>query len=295
MSGKIAKANNIEIWYETFGQKSHPAILLIMGSCCQGVLWPTEFCEQLANEGFFIIRYDHRDAGFSTSFEFEKDPYDLLDMAKDALGLLDYIGVEKLHLFGLSGGGIIAQLMAVYFPERILSIAIMATSCDFRPLHLALDGLPPEPGSLSSPREDYLIWMNQLMANPPKNGEEKLQQRVEGWHMLSGFAVPFENERYRELHAEFLSRMRHPDGIKNHILANKRSEELVRSAPHHVKPLTLIFHGSEDPIFPPDHGEALAKSIVNSKYVFLKGMGHIPNSYFYDRMIDEMKQIYRQK
>lgn len=78
---------------------------MVMGGCCQGILWPTEFCQKLADEGFYVIRYDHRDAGFSTCFDFETDPYDLIDMAKDAIGLLDYLEVEKTHLFGLSMGG----------------------------------------------------------------------------------------------------------------------------------------------------------------------------------------------
>lgn len=79
-SGQIAKVNDIEIWHETFGKENDPALLLIMGALSQGIQWPTEFCEQLANSGFYVIRYDQRDTGQSICFDFEKNPYDLLDL-----------------------------------------------------------------------------------------------------------------------------------------------------------------------------------------------------------------------
>ncbi len=288
--GQIAKANNIDIWYETFGQKANPPLLLIMGACSQGILWPTEFCEQLANEGFYVIRYDHRDAGYSTCFNFEKNPYDLLDMAKDAIGLLDYLGIEKTHLCGLSMGGPIAELMSVHFPERVLSLALMATSSDFRPLHLALDGHSSKEDLLSGPKEHYLRFMVQFIQSIPKNDEEKLEQRLEGWRMLNGSAVPLEEKSNRELQKEFLSRVRHFECITNHILANKLSEELIYSVPHEVKVPTVIFLGTEDPIFSSDHGEALAKAIKGSTYVCVKGMGHVPNCKFNSVLIEAIKR-----
>ena len=288
--GQIAKTSNIEIWYETFGQKENPSLLLVMGCGGPGIMWPTEFCEQLSHEGFYVIRYDHRDVGLSTSFDFDQNPYDLLDMAKDAIELVDYIGVEKTHLLGLSMGGPIAELISVHFPKRILSLTVMMTPPDFRPLLSALDGLPSEEGSLSSPRENYLEWMKKLLQTPPQSEEELLEQRLEGWRILNGSAVPFDETLYRELHKEFISRTRNPKVLANHILACKRSQELIRSVPSQVKVPTWIFLGSEDPIFPPDHGEALAKAITGSTYVFVKGMGHVPNCHFYDILIEGIKK-----
>src|ERR1700722_20304356 len=96
-NGQIAKANEIDIWYETFGDEKSKPLLLIMGGCCQGVLWHRQFCESLADEGFYVIRYDHRDSGFSSCYDYETNPYGLMDMAKDAIGLLDAIGIQKTH------------------------------------------------------------------------------------------------------------------------------------------------------------------------------------------------------
>ena len=112
---EIAFANGIHICYETFGQKSQPSLLLIIGGCCQGIMWPREFCELLA-QNFFVIRYDHRDTGYSSCFDFKTGPYTILDLAKDAIGLLDALDVDKAHLCGLSMGGPIAELMAAHYP-----------------------------------------------------------------------------------------------------------------------------------------------------------------------------------
>ena len=141
----IASVNTINTWYETFGKKNNPALLLIMGACTQGILWTTEFCELLSARGFFVIRYDHRDVGLSTYFNFEKEPYDLLDMAKDAVGLLDYLKISSAHLLGLSIGGPIAELISIHFSDKVLTLTLIATSYDFRPMNRAYAGLPEEP------------------------------------------------------------------------------------------------------------------------------------------------------
>ncbi len=288
---QIVNANGISIWCETFGQKDNPPLLLIMGGCCQGIMWPTEFCAELSKEGFYVIRYDHRDTGYSTCFDFEKSPYNLLDLTKDAVGLLDALQVEKAHLCGLSMGGPIAELMAAYYPERVRTITLIATSCDFRPMNLAYAGLPPEEGSLSRTKDVYLSWMKEFLARPASNQEEAHEQRMSCWRILNGTVTPFEEDLYDELHRLFLSRSRYPEAIKNHILVCANSEEFVKTVPQQVKVPTLIFHGTEDPILPSDHGAALARAISGSKYLLIDGMGHVPNCRFYELMIKEIKEF----
>ncbi len=287
----MTKANNIDIWFETFGNKEDPVLLLIMGACSQGILWPSELCQKLASVGFYVIRYDHRDTGLSTHFDFEKNPYDLMDMSKDAIGLLDSLKIKKAHLMGLSMGGPIAELIAVHFPEYVHSITLMATSCDFRPMNLAYAGLPPEENSLSRPKDFYIEWIASFKEKTPKNLEEAIEQRVECWRLLNGAVIPFEEELYRKLHKEFLLRQRNPESIKNHFFVCSNSEQYVRSVSSKVKVPTLILHGSEDPIFPSDHGEMLAMSIEGSKYIPLYGMGHVPNRYFYDLIVQEVSKL----
>lgn len=287
--GQLVKANGIDIWCETFGHKNNPPLLLIMGGCCQGILWPIEFCERLAAERFYVIRYDHRDTGYSTCVDFETHPYNIFDMTKDAIGLLDALNIRKAHLCGLSIGGPIAELMSVYYPERVLTITLLATSGDFRPMNLAYAGLPPEENALSRPKEIYLTWMKNFMIHPIHNHEDALEQRMSCWRILNGPAVPFEEALYKHLHQLFLSRSKFPEAIKNHVMVCLNSEDLIKAVPELVRSPTLIFQGTEDPIFPPDHGVALMKSITTSKYFLVEGFGHFLNCQFYDLMIKEIK------
>ncbi|CDZ80120.1 3-oxoadipate enol-lactonase 2 [Candidatus Rubidus massiliensis] len=291
--GHIAKANAIDIWYETFGNKGDKPLLLIMGGCCQGVLWHRSFCEQLVREGFFVIRFDHRDSGLSTSFDFELQPYNLMDMAKDIIGLLDFIGVEKVYIFGVSLGGFIAEIMAGYFSQRVYSILLLGSTCEIRPMNLAYAGKSlDENVTLSSPKQNYLDWMFQFMEIVPQSHEKKLAQRMEGWNQLSGSTFPLDAKINREMQEEFLTRVRYEQGILNHIkmLNTHHSEELIRVAPSKVQTPTVILHGSEDPIFPKDHGYALSQIIKNSTYLLVDGMGHIPSDPFYDLYIKILKQ-----
>ncbi len=291
--GEIVKANGIDIWYETFGEKENPSLLLIMGGCCQGVIWPKVFCERLAKEGFYVIRYDNRDTGLSTCFNLETNPYDLMDMAKDAIGLLDAIGVKKAHLFGVSMGGWLAQIIGAYYPEKIETITVMGSSCEIRPMNLAYAGLPPEPDAiLSPPTPEYLAWMKEFMKLSPKTDEENLAQRLEGWNKLNGQKVPLDETINREIHTEFLSRLRYPQGIVNHVIMMRspRSEELVRKTPSKIQLRVVILQGSEDPIFRADHGEALHHLIAGSEYRFVEGMGHVPNDHFFDLYVDILKR-----
>lgn len=289
----FAKANGIDIWYETFGTKENPAILLLMGACCQGILWPIEFCEKLVKAGFFVIRFDYRDAGLSTCFDFEKSPYTLTDMAKDAIGLLDFLNIQKFSLIGLSTGGPIAEILAVEHPKRVQSIALIATSLDFTSYRRALAGLPHE-GPLSSPTKDYVIFMQKLFSQGISD-HDLLKQRIEGWEVLNGYKVPLDKKHNSDLQKLFLSRLTYPEGLKNHLLANHLSEDLIRTIPHKVKTPTLILHGTEDPIFPLDHLQALAHAIPHATWRLVEGIGHIPNPLFFDIWISEIRHKFSLK
>ena len=291
--GQIAKVNNIDIWYETFGQKENPALLLIMGGCCQGVIWHDSFCQRLANKGFYVIRYDHRDTGLSTCIDFEKNPYDLMDMTNDAIGLLEAIGSEKAHLFGVSLGGLIAECMAAYYPEKVYTITLIGSTPDIHPMNLSFAGFPAENNAiLPPPTSEYLTWMNEWTKLSPQTDEDMLSQRLDGWNRLNGHKVPLNEAMNCEIHKKFLSRFRYPQGIINHVLMlrSESSEELVRKVPSQVKVPTIILQGSEDPIFPPGHGEALSRAIENSEYFLVEGMGHIPNDHFFDLYINLLEQ-----
>jgi pimeloyl-ACP methyl ester carboxylesterase len=288
--GKMARANGIDIWYETFGEKENPPLLLVMGSMCGGTFWPSGFCEQLSSEGFYVIRYDHRDSGFSTCFDFHKEPYDLLDMAKDAVGLLDALKIEKANICGLSMGGPIAELMAIHFPERVQSLTLMAASSDFRPVCFTVEKKSTKELSLPPPTREYIQCVENILFKS-QDESEKLEHRIESWTLLNGALFPFEEKQYREIFTEFLQRSKYPEALQNHVYAIKNSLQLILDAPFQVNVPTAIIHGTEDPIFFPIHGETLASSIPNSKFVLVEGFGHALNSHFYPLFIEEIKAI----
>lgn len=278
----IVKANDIEIWYDTFGRPKDRPLLLVMGGLCQGILWPDPFCQLLASRGFYVIRYDHRDTGLSSCFDFDQSPYDLLDMAKDGLALLSALKIEKAHIAGLSIGGVIAQMMGAHAKERVLSLTIISSTCDLRPSALAYEHAS-ENFSLSKPKEFYLKWMEEFRENFPKEMERLLLER---WRILNGQVAPFEEEFYRSIYHEFVKRQKHPESLLNHAYAIKRSLDLTLQTPKKVLVPTVVVQGSEDPVFQPDHGKALNRLIKGSRYVEVEGLGHVLNKQFYAPLAD---------
>jgi pimeloyl-ACP methyl ester carboxylesterase len=127
-SHKIVKFNGVSLWTENFGDQSKPAILLISGAMASARFWTDAFCQQLADAGYFVIRYDHRDMGWSSAIDYAQHPYSLNDLAKDALAILDAYGIKKAHIVGHSMGGAVAQLMALDYPERVLSITPISSA-----------------------------------------------------------------------------------------------------------------------------------------------------------------------
>jgi pimeloyl-ACP methyl ester carboxylesterase len=187
-------------------------------------------------------------------------------------------------------GGSIAQLMSVYFPERIMTLALIATSSDMRPSMRAFAGLPPEEGSLPTPTPAYLNFMKGFVSPPSQTEAEKLEQRLAGWRILNGSTFPFDEEENRQIHQEFLDRLKHPEAVTNHIPAINRSHDLILTVPGQVKVPTLILHGTEDPILP-EHGKTLAAAIPSAKYILVEGMGHNINRHFEDLIIEELLNL----
>src|SRR3954468_19141355 len=135
--------NGIELCAETFGERTDPALLLIADGARWMDWWEDEFCRRLGAGGRFVIRYDHRDTGRSTSFPAGAPPYSQVDLAEDALALLDALGVARAHIVGVSMGGGIAQRVAVEHPQRLLSLTLVSTGPG-----------PPDPGPAGQPPPD---------------------------------------------------------------------------------------------------------------------------------------------
>ena len=128
MTTRTIRADGIEIATEAFGNPAHPPVLLIMGAMASMLWWPEEFCERLAGQGRYVIRYDNRDTGLSTKYEPGEPPYTLDDMADDAIRVLDGYGIGAAHFVGMSLGGMIAQLAALKHPARVATVTAISTS-----------------------------------------------------------------------------------------------------------------------------------------------------------------------
>jgi pimeloyl-ACP methyl ester carboxylesterase len=271
---QIARANGIELCYEIFGDANAEPLLLIMGLGAQMILWDDDFCRQLATRGFRVIRFDNRDIGKSskltggkrlTALELLKlrflkipvaAPYKLLDMAKDTTGLMDVLGIKSAHLVGASMGGMIAQEIAISFPQRVRSLtSIMSTT-----------GNPKVP----PPTREAAAM---LMAPPPATREEFLARFAQTWKVLRVGSFPEDEARDRTRAERVFERGLNAPGVGRQlraILASGSRKERLAS----VKAPTLVIHGTVDPLVRPEGGKDTAASIPGARLVMIEGMGH---------------------
>ena len=272
MSQGIAEVNDINIWWEDFGNSSDPSVLLIMGANANAMQWTLEFINPLVSAGFHVIRFDNRDVGKSTwlttepSFKLEEGSmvtgevsYNLEDMALDAVSLLEYLGVENAHIVGASMGGMITQVIGLDHPNKALSLTpIMSTP-----------GAGLEDENLSPPTESLMQGMMKSMEHNMKG--EYLEGLVCIYRELIGSRYPFDEEKFREGAKAIMDHGHNP--FPGHGAA-------VSSSPHRKDRLkeislpTLVIHGTEDAILPFDHGQALADGIPNAQLMVLEGVGH---------------------
>lgn len=286
-STNMVKANGVTLWTESFGAKQNPAILLIIGAGAQAILWPNEFCQNLAKAGFFVIRYDHRDSGKSSAVNYQKHPYTVMDLSKDALAVLDYYKIKKAHIVGFSMGGQIAQFLGAYFPSRVLTLTLIATSTSFKEGFDAFAGEPVH--GLSAPQEHFVKWATRQVDLARQTSAKKIKDFVHSWEILNGDKIPFDKKLYTELAQESLTRSKLTKPYFNHSLAMKASFADHKRAPGLIKAPTLIIHGSEDPVFGVDHAESLHEAIASSELVIIDNMGHNLNTHFYDEIIALIK------
>lgn len=284
----IVGSNGMNLWCETFGEPHHPATLLVGGAGAQCIMWPEDFCEFIAKK-YFVIRYDHRDTGLSTRVNYQENPYTLMDLTRDALGILDYYHIDKAHIVGLSMGGQVAQFIGAYFPERAKTLALIATSTDFKPLlNLIID--QSSTTTLTAPTELYSKVRQQYIQKFGEASQEERQELVKTfWRVLNGNGISFDEPYYTQKAKQFFARHRDATPTVNHASAMKEEETLTAhsEAPERIKTPTLIMQGRADPIFGLDHGEALHHAIVGSKFVIVP-MGHLIPSDSYQGIAQQM-------
>jgi len=289
------RANGIDIEYETFGRQGDAPLLLIMGLGAQMILWDEEFCEQLAGRGHYVIRFDNRDVGLSSKCDAGgipdvmaavtasmarqkiEAPYKLSDMAADAAGLLDALGIAKAHIVGASMGGMIAQTVAIEHPGRALTLtSIMSTTGN--------PDLPPaKPEAMSA-----------LLLPPPADREGNIARSVEVFRTIGSPGFPFEEERIRARAARSYDRCFHPAGAIRQlvaILASGSRKEALRK----VQVPALVIHGVDDPLVPLAGGIDTAEAISGATLLKIEGMGHDMPPAVWPRMIEAISTLTRQQ
>lgn len=260
----------IEIAYETFGDPSDPTMLLVMGLGMQMLAWDEEFCEALVDRGFHVVRYDNRDVGLSTKVGggppnviagalgiTGSSRYTLDEMAADAVGLLDELGVDRAHVAGVSMGGMIGQTLAARHGERVASLASIMSG----------------PGGRRPSVMPRLSVMGTLLAKPPVEREAYATHIARIFTRIGSPGFDHDYERLRRRVLMMYDRCYYPIGTARQLMAimasGDRTEELRR-----IHCPTLVIHGKADKLMPTAAGEAVARAVPSARLELIEGMGH---------------------
>jgi pimeloyl-ACP methyl ester carboxylesterase len=266
-------SNGITLFWEGFGDPADPPLLLVMGLSAQMVLWPEGFCRAIAARGFYVVRFDNRDVGRSTKLHGAgvpsilprlaaraaglpvTAPYDLSDMARDVVGLMDGLGFDSAHVVGMSMGGMIAQTLAIEHPRRLRSLVSLGSSTADR-------GLPLSTGAAA----------RALLSAPPREREAAIRHSVS---VLRAIGSPhhFDEGKARAVVELSISRSTYRLGAARQlaaILASPARSALLAN----VRVPATVIHGRLDPLLPLSHGEATARAIPGARLLVLDTMGH---------------------
>jgi len=269
MAESHCRVGDIDICYETFGDPGDRPMLLIMGLGTQMVAYHDDFCARLAERGFFVIRHDNRDIGRSTHLDDapvptllqlarrdRKPAYTLADMARDSVGVLDHLGIEKAHAVGTSMGGMIAQTVAIRHPERTLSlVSIMSNTGGF------LNGQPA------------LTMYAVLLKPSPRERERFIDHAVEMFTKIGGSGYEPDVEDLRQIATLSYDRGHDARGSQRQLAAIVADRDRSADLRKLTIPATVI-HGAEDRLVRPSGGRATARAIPGARLVEIPGMGH---------------------
>ncbi len=269
------RANGLDIEYESLGDPADPAIVLIMGLGMQLIAWPDEFCQALVARGFRVVRFDNRDSGLSSRFKGRRTPnlmlallaarlglpvrapYSLGDMADDTIALMDKLQIARAHVVGVSLGGMIAQVLAARFPERLFSLtSIMSSSGNRR---------------VSKSKPDVL---RVLLARPPaRDLDAVIEHFVALFAIIGSPGFPTERGARREIMTRWVQRAYDPAATGRQFLAVVASGDRRRLLRGIAVP-TLVIHGSDDPLVPLEAGRDTARNVPGAELMVIDGMGH---------------------
>jgi len=286
MTTSRVKTNGIEIAYETFGERGASPLLLVMGLGTQMLAWHEELCQELADRGHFVVRFDNRDIGLSTHLSDAPPPdlmaafagdtssasYRLEDMADDAAGLLDALEIDSAHVVGASMGGMIVQTLAVRHPDRVCSLtSIMST---------------PSPAIGAATEEAVAV----LLAPPVSSRDEAVERSVLTYEIVGSPDYPLDVPWLAGIAGEAYDRAYDPLGVARQLLAIHASGDRTEGLRGLTVP-TLVIHGDRDPLVQLEGGRATAAAIPGAELLVLPGMGHNLPRELWPTMLDAISQL----
>lgn len=286
-----AQSNGLEIAYEEIGPRGGRPLVLVMGLGVSLVFWEDEFCAMLAERGHRVVRFDNRDVGRSTKLDALgipnvmeamtalatgksiAGPYLLSDMARDTIGLMDALGIERAHVVGASMGGMIAQTMAIEHPQRLRSMTSIMSST-------GSPSVPPgKPEAMA------------LLVRPPASDRAAyVDQAVEVWRVIGSPGFPFDEQRVRARAAAHFDRGYHPPGIARQLVGVVASGDRT-AALRKVSTPSLVIHGVDDPLVPVEGGKATAAAIPGARLLLIEGMGHDMPREAWPRIVDAISEL----
>jgi pimeloyl-ACP methyl ester carboxylesterase len=260
----------VELFYETFGDRGDPALLLVNGLGSQCINYKQEWCEKFAAEGFLVVRFDNRDVGLSSKFD-AAATYTPRDMAADAVAVLDDIGIDRAHVMGVSMGGMIVQTMAIEHPDRLLSItSVMSSTGD------------PDVGN---PSPDALRL---ILSPPPESRDDYIARHLEAARTW-GSPARYDEPRLRANAADAYDRCFCPEGQARQMAAIIASGSRT-AALGDVRIPALVLHGDADRLVDPSGGRRTAEAIPGARFVLIEGMGHDYPPEYWDQLVTLVTQ-----
>lgn len=291
-SGSVDIGNDINLHFEVGGLNNAPTIVLVMGLGAQMLIWPDYFCEALIKQGYRVVRFDNRDIGLSSKIRHKGPrlnniklmgrfalglpnkgaPYTLYDMAEDTCRLMDALSIDKAHVIGASMGGMISQILAAYYPERVETLSLIFTSNNrpFLP--------PPFPKQFLS-----------LMGRPKSTDEDGMVAHSLRLFQTIGSPGHFNETEATEIARKLYRRSFHPAGVVQQFLAILYTGSLTK-VDQLIKQPTLVIHGDADRLLPPSHGRAVARAIKGAHFKLIKGMGHDLPKPFVEQLVALLNQ-----
>jgi pimeloyl-ACP methyl ester carboxylesterase len=256
----VIDANGVDLCSESFGDPGDPPILLVMGIMASMLWWEEGFCRLLADGGRFVIRYDQRDTGRSVTYEHGRPGYTGSDLVDDAARVLDGHGIAAAHVVGVSGGGALAQLLALDHPDRVRSLVLISTT-----------GALPIDRRLPPPTEAFGRFVSTEQVDWSDTASV-IDNQVAYARMLAGGRRPFDEAAVRDLVRRDVERAHDYAAVQNHEAIPDDDRE--RPPLSTIAAPTLVIHGTADPMFPVEHGEALADEIPGARLLRLEDAGH---------------------